>query len=165
MAHRKCGRIVFNLGVQPLRSRCNVSIYVPSQQPSRAGPNLTPVSRNAGQSASVRRPRDSWNRVVEQIATRLLRFATVRTSTYAAGEVHGVCSRKLGTRMPDTALRTLSETPGKDQKVAEPDRAVAIQVEPRVIPRVALAEAEFRRELHEVGEADGPVTVEVSSKG
>ena len=120
---------------------------------SRQAPPSHWFPRNGGQGASVRRPRDSWNRVVEQIATRLLRFATVRPAKNPVFDLRTVASRSL------------SETPGKDQKVAEPDGSVAIQVEPRVIPRVAPAEAESCRELHEVGETHSPVAVEVSSKG
>ena len=59
------------------------------------------------------------------------------------------------------ASRTLPEAAGEDQEIAEPDGAVAVQVEPRVVPGVSLAQAELRRELQKVGKSDRPVAVEI----
>ena len=50
---------------------------------------------------------------------------------------------------------------GKDQKIGDPNCAIAIQIEPRVKSRVALTRSELRCEQQKVGEIDPAIAIEI----
>ena len=54
---------------------------------------------------------------------------------------------------------------GKDQKIAESNGAVPVQIKRRIIPHIALIQPEIRGELQKVGEVNGAIAIEVRIGG
>ena len=53
---------------------------------------------------------------------------------------------------------------GKDQKIAKPYRAIAIQIKPRIIPLVILTRSKLRDKQQKIGKPNRAIAIKVGHK-
>ena len=70
-------------------------------------------------------------------------------------DLSGLTTRRPGRRYG------LPEMIGKDQEIAKPYRAIAIQIEPRIIRLIILAQSKLRDEQQKIGKTNRAIAIKV----
>ena len=84
---------------------------------------------------------------------------TLIISFFAQNNFGGLTTRSPGRRYG------LPKMIGKDQEIAKPYRAIAIQIEPRFIPFVILARSKLCDEQQKIGKPNRAIAIKVGHKG